>query len=224
MIRPTNCCGCSACVNVCTKKCITMKEDKLGFFYPVCDNNQCNNCGLCTKVCPAIHKGKPSKAPYAWGGYSSNQEIRKGSSSGGIFSILAKLVIDNGGVVFGAAFSNDNRQIQHVCIDNADDLYKLRGSKYVQSNIGNTYSQVRKFLENDRSVMFSGTPCQIDGLRLYLGKDYDNLLTVEVICHGVPSPKIYKKYINYIEKKLGSTVKGVFFRDELGGGYADNEG
>lgn len=221
MIEIEKCCGCAACYNSCPKKCISLKEDSLGFYYPFVDKSLCINCNKCESVCPAYHgnKGKVEQDPvYTWGGHVSDQILRRSSSSGGLFSIFALSFIDEGGVVYGAALDLDCKSVNHTRIDNREELWKLRGSKYVQSKIGNIYSLVKNDLINGTKVLFSGTPCQIDGLRLFLGKRYNNLLTIEIICHGTPSPKIYSHYIDYMQQKLGDKIKRVFFRDEIGGG------
>lgn len=218
MVEKERCCGCSACYNACPVGCIKMVEDQLGFLFPVIDEKVCVHCGLCESVCPILNSLQVEQYPIlCWGGHAVNQEIRQASSSGGLFSILALSVIDNGGVVFGAALENDCNEVRHIMVTNKEDLKKLRGSKYVQSIIGNTYLVAKKYLLEGKQVLYSGTPCQIHGLNLFLSHDYENLLTVEVICHGVPSPNLYRKYIDYISRKLGSKIRKVMFRDEFGG-------
>ncbi len=214
MIVPENCTGCSACVNVCPQKCLVMKEDTLGFLYPKCNEDKCIDCKICDSVCPAKAETADAAKPYAWGGYSSDQNVRNASSSGGIFSLLAADTIRNGGVVIGASLTDDCSCVKHIIIRNIDELSKLRGSKYVQSDLGNIYRITKEYLEKGVDVLFSGTPCQIDGLRLFLNKEYDNLLLVEIICHGVPSPKLYLKFLDHMKLKLGSAIKRVLFRDE----------
>ncbi len=218
MVERERCCGCGACFSACPRQCIEMISDRMGFLYPHINRNNCVNCGVCEIVCPALQKSKTIKEPEAWGGYSNNQNIRKASSSGGIFTLLAQGIIEQGGVVFGAAFTKDNCQVKHICIDNINDLHKLRGSKYVQSSTEKTFTYVKELLEDGIPVMYSGTPCQIEGLNLFLQKEYTNILTVEIICHGVPSPKLFKKYIVFMEEKLGAKIRKVFFRDENEGG------
>lgn len=219
MVERKKCCGCSACYNICPQDCITMEEDNLGFLYPTINKNNCVNCNLCENVCPPLHKKKDEKyIPSAWGGYVSDKNLRLASSSGGLFSLFAKQIINEDGIIFGAALTDDCRKVKHIMVNNIQDLAKLRGSKYVQSEIGNTYKIAQKELQAGRKVVFSGTPCQIEGLNLFLKKEYKNLLTIEIICHGTPAPRLFEKYIDFMEKKLGDIIKHVFFRDEVGGG------
>lgn len=215
----SECSGCHACFNICPKQCITMTYDSEGFLYPVVDMSACIDCGLCEKVCH-VHAAIQNKAePKAYACYSLNEEIRAESSSGGMFSLFADNILEKGGAVFGAAF-DDNLNVKHICIDSKEQLYKLRGSKYVQSTIGDTYKKAKELLENGKTVLFTGTPCQIQGLRHYLGKDYDNLYTQDIICHGVPSVKLWDKYLKHIKslhKSDISTQIQPFFRDKTSG-------
>lgn len=192
------CCGCEACVNACPKHCISFKEDEEGFRYPQVDQSVCIDCGLCEKVCPVINQAAPQEPLSVYAAKNTNEEELLKSSSGGIFILLAKLVLQHGGVVFGAKFDEDWNVI-HAYAETIEEAQVFMGSKYVQSRIGNTYSQARDFLKQGRKVLFSGTPCQIAGLKQFLGKDYDNLLTVDVICHGVPSPKVWQRYLDEIK-------------------------
>lgn len=218
MVEREKCCGCSACYNVCPNNCIIMEPDNLGFLYPIINEDYCVHCNLCEKVCPSLHEKEKEKYPCsAWGGYVADENLRLASSSGGMFSLFAKQVIDEGGIVFGAALTDDCKKVQHIMVNSIEDLARLRGSKYVQSDIGNTYKEAKAALLSGQKVIFSGTPCQIEGLNLFLQKEYDNLTTIEVICHGTPSPRLFEKYINFMEKKLGSVIRHVFFRDEVGG-------
>ena len=216
MVSKTECCGCSACAQLCPQKCITMREDKLGFLYPEVNEDKCVNCGLCEKTCPVLHKPEKEQLPRkCWGGYADSEKIRKESSSGGLFTLFAESIINDGGVVFGARLSADRTSVFHDMVESIDELCLFRGSKYVQSNMNDCYTKAKEQLLLGRKVLFSGTPCQIDGLRLFLNnKNYSNLLTIEVICHGTPSPKLYKKYIQqYIEEKLKDKVKTVIAND-----------
>lgn len=188
------CCGCGACAQRCPKHCIELVEDVEGFLYPHVDDKTCVNCGLCEKVCPIVNQGI-SRIPLGIYAVTNKDEtIREESSSGGVFSILATSVIDDGGIVFGARF-NDHYEVVHDCTDNICELSAFRGSKYVQSKIGNSFATAEKFLKQNRKVLFSGTPCQIAGLKRFLRKDYPNLVTVDFVCHGVPSPKVWRKYL-----------------------------
>ena len=189
-----NCCGCNACVQVCPKQCISMKEDREGFLYPEVNKDICVDCHLCEKVCPVLNQGKERKPLKVYAAKNENEEIRRQSSSGGIFTLLAEHVIDEGGVVFGARF-NENWEVVHSYMETKEGLAAFRGSKYVQSRIGDNYRKTESFLKSGRKVLFSGTPCQIAGLKLYLRKEYKNLLTVDFICHGVPSPGVWREYL-----------------------------
>lgn len=206
------CCGCGACQSICPKHCITLSEDEEGFLYPTINQQACIKCGLCQKVCPIL-KPKPQifKEPKAFASIHNNQEIRLQSSSGGVFTALTEYVLKSGGVVFGAGF-DENFMVCHQFVEDIDSLRKLRTSKYVQSKIGNSYQTAKKFLEENRLVYFSGTPCQVAGLKSFLIKDYDNLITQDVICHGVPSPLVWKKYLNHKTQNLKLT--NVCFRDK----------
>lgn len=212
------CCGCSACASVCPTQCIEMIEDEEGFLFPRIKEECCIECGNCKTVCPAINRQKVIKGkPDMYAAICCEDAVREQSSSGGVFSMLAQQVLNVGGVVFGAAFSADCHRIKHIAIQQMEELEMLRGSKYVESAIGNTYEQAKCFLDGGREVLFSGTPCQIEGLRLYLHKDYDNLLCVDLICHGVPSVKVWDKYLKFREHKAGSPVKKVSFRNKVNG-------
>ncbi len=184
--------------------------------YPEIDKSKCVNCGLCKAKCPVLSSLKSDnlkdKIPNAFTVKAKDLDLRLNSSSGGVFALLANYILKKGGVVCGAAMTMDCKSVKHIIIDNHEDLYKLRGSKYVQSNIDTVYKDLLPIIKSGKQVLFSGTPCQIDGLRHYLGKDYDNLLLVEVICHGVPSPELLKKYINWQEYKSGAQIVKIDFR------------
>lgn len=209
----SKCSGCHSCYNVCPKHCITMIEDQEGFWYPEVDKNQCIDCGLCEKRCPILNDMKVDNQPVAYACYNKDEYIRKESSSGGVFTLLATLVIEHGGIVYGASF-NDENMVEHIEINNVNDLSKLRGSKYVQSRIRDTYSRVREYLNQGRLVYFSGTPCQIDGLLAYLNKKYENLILQDIVCHGVPSPKVWKKYLEQFNIEKDARI---LFRDKSTG-------
>lgn len=200
-----NCSGCHACANICPKKCITMKSDEEGFLYPSVDKDACVNCGLCEKVCHNIHRPRSKNIPKPYACYNKDPEQRRTSSSGGIFVLIAEEILKNGGAVFGAGF-DENVEVKHICVEHKDELSKLQGSKYVQSIIGDTYKKAKIMLDSGRKILFSGTPCQIDGLKLYLGKEYENLYTCDMICHGVPSPEVWKKYLKFQENLHRSQV------------------
>lgn len=195
------CCGCSACVQKCPKQCISLKEDNEGFFYPIVDKEVCVDCGLCEKVCPVLHYGNVRKPLKVYAAKNYDEEIRKQSSSGGIFTLLAERIIQEGGVVFGARF-DEYWEVKHDYTETIEGLSAFRGSKYVQSKIGDNYQKAETFLKQDRKVLFCGTPCQIAGLKRFLRKEYDNLLTVDFICHGIPSPGVWKKYLEETVKRM----------------------
>ena len=228
-----DCCGCHACTSVCARQCIAMQEDNEGFLYPVVDEATCTDCGLCEKVCPVINQDEPRKPLKVYAAKNRNEEVRRLSSSGGIFTPLAEAVIRDGGVVFGAKFDKEWNVI-HAWTDTIEGIADFRGSKYVQSTIGNTYCEAREFLKQGRKVLFSGTPCQIAGLRKFLRKEYENLLTVDVVCHGVPSPLVWREYLEetrekrHAERDAGKNtvssslmdlpvITGISFRDKTHG-------
>lgn len=209
-----HCCGCQACVQVCPKSCLEMQQDEEGFLYPVLSAaDACIQCGLCERVCPILHTPETEKKiPTAYAANNLNTSVRLESSSGGIFTLLAEQILSQGGIVYGAAL--DGGYVWHIRVEKAENLALLRGSKYVQSDIGKTYLQVKQDLEQKRKVLFTGTPCQIAGLKSFLRKDDDNLVCMDLICHGVPSPMVWKKYISFREKNAGASVVGMSFRDK----------
>ena len=188
------CCGCGACVQCCPKQCISMIPDEQGFLYPHVDYDSCVNCGFCEKVCPVLNINNKCEPIATYAAINPNEDVRIKSSSGGVFTPIAEYIIDNGGVVFGAKF-NENWEVIHDFTESVDGLEAFRGSKYVQSVIGESYKKVEQFLKQGRMVLFTGTPCQNAGLKKYLQKIYNNLYTIDVICHGVPSPLVWKHYI-----------------------------
>lgn len=191
----TKCCGCWACQQVCPDKCISMDEDKEGFLYPVVNATKCSDCGLCERVCPVINQNNSIvKEPASYACINNDKIIRENSSSGGLFSLLAEETINGGGIVFGAKF-DDDWNVVHDYAETIDGLTVFIGSKYVESRIGCNYKKVKEFLQNGRKVLFSGTPCQIAGLNHFLKIKYENLITVDLVCHSVPSPKIWKMYL-----------------------------
>lgn len=209
------CTGCFACASACPMNCIIMKEDKEGFFYPSINTEKCIECGVCKEVCPAIVSKDYSGNSVAYAAINKNLEQRLASSSGGIFILLAESVIAQNGVVFGAKL-DDRFQVVHCYAEDLKGVKEFQGSKYVQSKIGNTYIEARQFLEEGKIVLYSGTPCQIEGLKTYLGKEYDNLISIDIICHGVPSPKVWRKYVEFQSQQLGE-IKKVSFRNKSNG-------
>ena len=211
-----NCSGCGACYKACPKNCISMKTDSEGFRYPVVDSSNCVGCNLCEKVCP-IKNVKPSSEECIAGYVAQSLDnTRIVSSSGGIFYLLAKKVIEDGGIVVGASY-DEEMLVRHEAIGDVKDLPRLMGSKYMQSNLGDIYSEIKKELDNSRTVLFSGTACQVAGLKSYLRKDYSNLFTVDVLCHGAPSPFVWKRYVSGLEKEYGAKVSKVDFRNKISG-------
>lgn len=216
IVEKSDCCGCCACVQKCPKQCIKLKADNEGFLYPNVDINNCINCGLCEKVCPIINAAKlnfNSQAVDTLVAYCKDDNIRAESSSGGIFSIIANYILSHGGIIFGAAFDKDF-SVHHIKAENYEELSLLRGSKYVQSRIENTYKQAEVELKNGRLVLFTGTACQIAGLYGYLGKKYDNLITVDVLCHGVGSPDVWLRHLDEIKDQYHSEISEVTFRSK----------
>ena len=195
-----DCVGCWACYQICPKKCIAMIEDEEGFLYPKVDSTLCIDCNLCNKVCPVENRGVARDVKKIYLAKNINSDIRKESSSGGFFNSIATPILERGGVVFGAAF-NENNELVHQYVEDKSNLHKLCGSKYVQSKIENSFVNVKKFLVSEREVLFVGTPCQIAGLKLFLKKDYDNLILVDFVCHGVPSPGVFKSYLSDVIRK-----------------------
>ena len=214
ILDKSKCVGCHACYSSCPRRCLSMQEDNEGFLYPLVDKEQCINCKRCEAVCPVVIR--PSLHMYdevCFAAYSKDERIRRGSSSGGVFSVLAESVLKCGGVVFGAAFDSEF-QVHHIQIASSEELEKLRCSKYVQSRIEDTYKEARNYLKSGRKVYFSGTPCQIDGLNNFLGREYNNLITQDIICHGVPAPFVWRKYLNQVKEKMQTGIRGVTFRDK----------
>ncbi len=201
-----DCCGCSACYNICTKNAIIMKYDEEGFLYPVVNESVCNNCGLCTRICPILNKSQENQYISVYGGYSSDNLILQNSTSGGIISEISKFIIQNKGTVFGVKYSQDYVKAEYSVARTSEELSAFAYSKYVQSEKNNIFQQVKSELNNNKQVLFVGCPCDVAALKLYLGKDKDNLITCEVVCMGVTSYKIAEDYKKWSEKKNESKI------------------
>lgn len=214
----SNCCGCYACANACPQKCIEMKNDEEGFFYPKINKKECIDCGLCEKVCPIVNQCSDIELEDTLGFAYFNQsdDIRQRSTSGGAFFEIAKQVLDSGGVVYGAAFDSDFA-VSHIRVDSIQNVDKLLGSKYVQSKMDGIYTAVKKDLLDERMVLFSGTPCQVEALNFFLRKKYDKLILLDVICHGVPSEEVWLKYLKQRKRNYNSDIQAISFRDKENG-------
>ena len=217
--KNTDCCGCSACLSACPKQCISFQKNEEGFLYPIKDMNLCIDCSLCEKVCPFSdnYTYETTAIPVVYAAY--DKENRVGSSSGGVFYTLAKYVIEEcAGWVFGAAFE-DKFQLRHLGVNKMSDLHKLRGSKYLQSDLRDCYPQIKRLLIEGVFVLFVGTPCQVAGLRAFLrNKEYDNLLIADLVCHGVPSQSLFDEHVKYLEQKHKATLVSYQFRKADGWG------
>ena len=216
LVNWEQCCGCGSCANKCPKQAITMLPNHEGFLHPEVNVEMCVECGACEKACPGLHPAYNENAlKEAFVLQHKNDAVRYQSTSGGAFTAIAEEVIRRGGVVFGAVMTEDLRVV-HGCVETMEDLARFRNSKYVQSEIGDCYSHVKHLLNEGRWVCFSGTPCQINGLIKFLGRDYERLVTVDVVCKSVPSPLIFKKYVEYKKGQEGG-ISDVVFRDKKRG-------
>lgn len=216
LVEIDKCCGCAACANKCAKKAISMQTNEEGFLYPVVDSTLCVECGLCEKACPGL---MPATAevndPKVFLVQHKDDRIRYQSTSGGGFTAIAEEVIKRKGVVFGAALTN-GFHVKHIAVDSIEGLARFRNSKYVQSEIGDCYKTAKEYLQKGTWLCFSGTPCQINGLYKFLGKEYDNLITVDVVCKSVPSPMVFAKYIEF-KQGIEGNLSDVVFRDKKRG-------
>lgn len=229
--KQTDCCGCSACEEACPKQCIQLEPDKEGYWYPKINKEQCIDCGVCEKVCPVLNS-QPERIPlHVYAAINKNEKIRAQSASGGMFTLIAEKIIHEGGVVFGVKFDKDWKVVFGYT-ETQEGLDDFRRSKYVQAWVGNSYKEVKEFLKQGRKVLFTGVPCQIAGLYSYLRKNYENLITVDLICEGVPSPKLWERYLkeeivqktNKIQNSISSQIsqkdirlKDVSFRNKENG-------
>ena len=212
------CTGCGACVQRCPKRCISWTEREFGFRYPQIDKDACVNCGLCEKVCPIDKALEVSAEQKAYAAVHKDDEVLAKSTSGGAFTAIADAVFAQGGIVYGAAML-DGMQVKHIRTSGKDDFEGLRSSKYLQSDTGTTYQMVEQDLKQGKTVLYSGTPCQIDGLKNFLGKDYENLYTVDIVCHGVGSQAYFDKYMDYARERYGK-IKALRFRSKEYAGWS----
>lgn len=213
-LKKEECCGCSACMNVCSKNAIHMETDEKGYLYPAINENECINCGLCEKVCPLRDDlTEIGFEQTAYGVKNKDQNERKRSSSGSVFIEVAKWILNQGGVVYGVELDSDFN-VKFGSAETLEDVRKFQGSKYVQSEKNDVFRKIRKDLNAEKMVLFTGTPCEVAGLKHFLRKDYDNLYTLDLICHGVPSWKSLQIYVEEKEKRYSSYIKELRFRDK----------
>ena len=215
ILKKIECTGCSVCKKICPHNAIEMIETKEGFHYPLIDENKCTNCGLCVKKCHALNDNFKTDFNQEIYDVRANDDIRMKSSSGGMFTILANYVLENNGYVCGASFTKDWFGVEHIIINDKKDLDKLRGSKYIESSLGNIFIEIKKLLIEEKQVLFSGCPCQVSALYSYLGKYYDNLITVDLLCNSIVPQKVWKKYLNelFTDEKI-KNIEYISFRDK----------
>lgn len=212
-----DCCGCAACLNICPGGAIAMKPDEYGFMYPAVDDDKCIGCGLCDKACNYKNRKEPLTLGETYAAMAVDKKLLKKSASGGIFAAVAENILKDGGIVYGCEMSYDNGKLstRHTKVESVKELYKLQGSKYLQSNIGKTFRDVKESVKTGKKVLFSGTPCQVAGLNGFFKNNLpENLFTIDIICHGVGSEELFLSYIEDLEKKKSGKVKEFFFRDK----------
>ena len=217
IVDKKKCSGCSACLSACPKNCITMQADEEGFLYPHIDEDTCIDCHLCEKICPVLNPFEQREPKTCYAAQNKNEQVRLASSSGGVFSIMATAILERGGVVCGVEFDK-NKMTHHICVQSIDDLKKLVGSKYVQSRLESVFKEIKEYVQEGRWVLFSGTPCQVAGINRYLGRlaKADNYISVELCCHGVPSPLIWGKYLEEVGAN-SYNIQKLTFRSKLNG-------
>jgi len=214
VVNSGTCTGCSGCYNACPKNAISMELNEKGFIHPIVNEN-CSRCGNCAKHCPLLNKKQliQNENPYVYAVYSKDIETIKASTSGGVFTELAKQIVSRNGYVYGVAL-DESFLAKHICINNENDLHRLRGAKYIQSHVNDSYKEATKIAKKN-IVLFSGTPCQIAALNTFVTDDIaDNIITCEIICHSVPSEIAYTAYLEYLERKYDSKISKVSFRDK----------
>lgn len=217
VIDKKRCSGCTSCASICPKNCISMSADEEGFLYPLVDVSSCIDCHLCETKCPVLNPLHERKPKHCLAAKNNNEQIRLTSSSGGVFTAMAKNIINQGGVVCGVEF-DEIKMPHHICVQSVDQIEKLVGSKYVQSRLENVFKEIKDHVTSGRKVLFTGTPCQVAGLNKFLGRlsEKDNLISVELCCHGVPSPLIWKKYLDELGVE-SSKIKTMTFRSKANG-------
>lgn len=214
LVEKEHCSGCTACMACCPKDAISMCFNKEGFEYPIIARDKCIECGKCIRTCPIINEQQKNSVAASYLAINNNREQRESSASGGLFSVIAQDILKKGGIVFGAAYDS-NLKVKHIGIERKDDLQRLRMSKYVQSDLGDTFKQINKYLKADRVVLFSGTPCQVAGLRAYINREDANLILLDFVCHGVPSPKLFEDYKDALTEKYRSDIQNIYFRSKV---------
>ncbi len=216
IVEKNKCTGCTACMNICPKNAISMEIDNEGFKHPVINKDKCIDCGLCKKTCPVLNTTSNKSLNKCYVAYNKDEvSCKNKASSGSIFELIAKLILNENGIVIGAAF-DENNKLNHIAIDNIKDLDKLKGSKYLQSHLNNIFTYIKENIKN-KKILFVGTPCQVAGLKSFIKNDFNNLICLDLVCHGVPSPKLFEKYIKEIEDKYNSQIVDYNFRDKKTG-------
>lgn len=215
IIEKKLCSGCTACMNICPKEAISMIKDKEGFKHPVINQDRCIDCNLCKKTCPILNTVKNESINKCYVAFNKDDKEREKSSSGGVFDILARAILNENGIVIGASF-DENNKLSHIAIDNIKDLDKLKGSKYLQSDLNNIFSYIKDHIRY-KKILFVGMPCQVSGLKSFLKQDYNNLICIDLFCHGVPTPKLFNKYIKELENKYNDILLSYNFRDKSTG-------
>lgn len=218
-VSKKDCCGCRSCANICPKSAIAMETDESGAVYPKINAEICIHCGLCRKACGFQRYKETEESYQVYAAAAVDDRKIMESASGGVFRVLAETILESGGIVYGAAWTNENGQlkVRHMSVESLSELPELLGSKYVQSDISNCYRETKEHLQRGRSVLFSGTPCQIAGLKQFLGKKYDGLMTVDVICHGCPGSQFFGDYLVFLERKYHKKITAVSFRNKQKG-------
>lgn len=212
--RKETCVGCKACANICPKSCISLLVDDMGFAYPKVDTEKCINCHLCEQVCPILYPFSEVKTQRSFALVNKDVKQVLSSSSGGLFIELSKYLINNGGVVYGAVYSKNYKFVEYARATKISELNSFKGSKYVQADLDNVFFNIKEDLQKGIKVLFSGTPCYVKSLRNYLRREYPNLYAVDLICHGVPSPLVYERYIDFVQNKSGNVIQSITMRDK----------